>query len=204
MLRCSNADVMRGYLTTIGELSSHDLLLAAVVLTWSGDRDGSYALFDEATGRALAERRFHLAVAARERHAHHALLFGEPLVARTHAAEARKIAHVHGLGRWRLRASARLATIALDVGDLDAARTFVAEAYAVADAGELIALFAPLGVELAIAALDPAALASWMPPRIVDIAMASDDRSLATAAATACLASDGVAPLELATITRRA
>jgi DNA-binding CsgD family transcriptional regulator len=204
MLRCSNADVMRGYLTTLGDLSSHDLLLAAVVLTWSGDRDGCYAFFDEATGRALSERRFYVAVAARERHAHHALLFGEPVVARASATEARKIAHLYALGRWRLRASARLATIGLDVGDLDTARAFAGEAFAGTDTGDLIALFAPLGVELAIASLDPAALASWTSPRIVDIAMTSGDRGLATTATTACLVSDGLPAIEMATMTRRA
>lgn len=204
MLRCSNADVMRGYLATTGEPSSHDLLLAAVVLTWSGDRDGSYTFFDEATARALSERRLHLAVAARERHAHHALLFGEPLVARASATEARKIASVHGLSRWRLRATARLAAIALDMGDLEASRTLVNEAFATPESGETLALFAPLGVELAIASLDPAALASWTSPRIVDAATASDDRTLAIAAATACLLSDGLGAVELATMTRRA
>jgi DNA-binding CsgD family transcriptional regulator len=195
---------MRGYLATAGELASHDLLLAAVVLTWSGDRDGSYAFFDEAAARAIAERRFHIAAAARERHAHHALLFGEPLVARASAADARKLAHVHGLSRWRLRAAARLATIALDMGDLDAARILVNEAFGAAETGEALALFAPLGVELAIASLDPAALATWTSPRIADAAMLSDDRSLAIAAATACLLSDGLGDVEMATMTRRA
>jgi DNA-binding CsgD family transcriptional regulator len=205
LLRCANADVMRGYLAaTAAELRSHDLLLGAVVLTWSGDRDGSYAFFDEAVNRATAERRFHIAVAARERHAHHALLFGEPLAARGHAEAARKLAGVHGLVQWRLRASARAASIALDCGDELAVRSTVNGALAAPETGDLLPLFAPLGAELAIASIDPAALAPWISTRILEAALGSDERSIAVAAATACLVAQQLGPLEVAMVTRRA
>jgi DNA-binding CsgD family transcriptional regulator len=203
MLRCSNAEAMRGYLAILGEASSYDFLLGAVVLSWSGDRDGVFALFDQAANRALEEGRFHVAVAARERHAHHALVFGEPVTARAAADEARRLARMHSLGRWRLRTAARSASIALDVGDADAARQIVNEAGA-ADAGELLTLFAPVGVELAIGAIDPAALALWSSPRIVEAALTSSERTIALAAATACLLAEQLDPAMLATVARRA
>jgi len=204
MLRCSNAGVMRGYLATAGENNSYDMLLAAVVLTWSGDRDGAFAFFDEAATRALAERRFHIAVAARERHAHHALLFGEPQTAARHAAEARKLARAHSLGRWRFRALARAATIALDAWDLEAAHAAVNEVLASGDAGDLLPLFAPLGAELAIAAIDPAGLAVWASAATLEAAMISEERAVILAAATTCLLATELGSIELATITRRA
>jgi len=204
MLRCSSADAMRGYLATIaGETFSHDVLLAAVVLTWSGDRDGSYALFDEAGNRALAEQRYHIAIAAHERRAHHAHLFGEPQTARASAEEACRLARAHGPARWRLRTAARAATIALDCGDQEPARAAVNEALLGAETGDLLALFAPLGAELAIASIDPAALAPWTSPHILESALTSDDRSIALAAATACLVSGHLTPAELSMTARR-
>jgi ATP/maltotriose-dependent transcriptional regulator MalT len=203
LLRCSNADAMRGYLATLGEISSHDLLLGAVVLTWSGDRDGCYSLFDEATGRALSERRFHIAVAARERHAHHALLFGEPLTARGCVEQARKFARLYALSRWRLRSGARSASIALDVGDTESARSIVNDALAGADTGAFLSLFAPLGVELAIGSIDASALTSWTAPRFLEAALVSDERSIAIAAATACLLGTQLPSADLAMVARR-
>jgi DNA-binding CsgD family transcriptional regulator len=204
LLRCANADIMRGYLASVGRTFSHDLLLGAVVLTWSGDRDGAYFLFDEATGRALAEERVHVAVAARERHAHHALLFGEPVAARAYADEARKLAQSRGLVRWRVRAAARAAAIALDLGDHDAARAAVAEAPASGEAADLLPLFAPLGAELAIAAIDPPALAAWTSDRMLAAALASEEHGIALAGATACLLGDRFGTIERSTIVRRA
>jgi DNA-binding CsgD family transcriptional regulator len=205
LLRCSSAEAMRGYLATLaGETYAHDLLLAGVVLTWSGDRDGAFAYFDQATDRAFAERRFHVAVAARERHAHHALLFGEATVARAHAEEARKLAQVHGLGRWRLRTSARAASIALDAGDLDYARMALGEARGSADAGDLLTLFAPIGAELAIASIDSSALATWTSPRIYDAALAADEPAIAIAAASACLVANHLEPADVTMVARRA
>jgi DNA-binding CsgD family transcriptional regulator len=201
---CSKAEATRGCLASFGEAASHDVLLGAVVLSWSGDRDGAFGLFDQAANRALSERRFHLAVAARERHAHHALLFGEPVAARACADEARRLARTHALASWRLRSAARGASIALDLGDAESARTILAEAYAAGEGAELLALFAPVGIELAIGAIDPAALAAWASPRILEAAFLSEDRGIAIAAATACLMSEQFEPPILAAIARRA
>jgi len=203
MLRCSNAEAMRGYLSTVGETSSHDFLLAAVALSWSGDRDGVFALFELATNGAIAEKRFHVAVAAQERYAHHALLFGEPATARACADEARKLARIHSFGRWRLRTAARAASIALDVGDADAARHGVDEALSTRESGDLLALFAPVGAELAIAAIDSGSLAAWTSARILEAALTADERGVAAAAATACLLAEHLDPATLVMVTRR-
>ncbi len=61
-----------------------DQLAAGVALAWAGDAAGTYDALNRAHDLALGQERFYLAVAARERLSHHALLFGD--VTRSQAA----------------------------------------------------------------------------------------------------------------------
>ncbi|MFY9739932.1 MAG: hypothetical protein WAK11_12925, partial [Candidatus Cybelea sp.] len=65
-----------------GEPASHDYLAGAVTLSWVADAAGTYDLCRSAHDRAIAEKRFHFAVGARERLGHHAVLFGDLEIAR--------------------------------------------------------------------------------------------------------------------------
>ncbi|HTX60583.1 MAG TPA: helix-turn-helix transcriptional regulator [Verrucomicrobiae bacterium] len=187
LLACAGGEAIRAYLAGLSPgAASDDYLLAAVMLTWHGDRDGAYALFEESAERANAEGRYHVAVAAKERRSHHALLFGEVVNARSAIEEARRIAVARSLPRWRLRCGARLASLAFDAGDVDAARTAIAEALAVPAAGELAALFAPVGLELA-ATTQEAPSPLWSAERMAELALRTHDRAVMVAAAAAAI-----------------
>ena len=121
LARCTNPELLA--CRTGGEIAAHyaalglqptayDELAAGTVLAWSADPGAAYDAFGAAHDRAISDRDFHLAVAARERLAHHALLLGDIEIARNAIGEGIALAQAHRLSRWSLRclaASVRLA-----------------------------------------------------------------------------------------------
>jgi DNA-binding CsgD family transcriptional regulator len=192
LLACrSGADVAAHYAATACEPNSCDHLVAGTVLAWSADAAGTYVSFDAAHDRALAERRFHLAVAARERLAYHALLFGDIERARTSIRDAIALAEMHRLSRWLLRCLAAAARFALDAGDLEATEKFLARGHAAAATPEELALFAATGAQLAVEAGDDAALRTWTSPEIMETALGGELPEAAIAATIAGLIGAG-------------
>ena len=188
-----------------GEPTSHDYLAAAVTLSWATDAAGTYDLFGSAYDRAILERRFHFAVGARERLAHHAVLFGDLEIARNALDDAVRLASLHHLSEWFLRSAAAAARLALDVGDSDRAAELVERAQMHARSPDAIALLAPVGAALAIAAGDDEAAAAWSSPEILDTALGSQDLESAIAATIALLCARAFVPgSPLATALRRA
>jgi DNA-binding CsgD family transcriptional regulator len=166
---------------------SYDYLTAGVVLSWSGERDGVYDLLREAHDRALQERRFHVAVAARERLAHHAVLFGDTAQARVALDDALATSEAYELTGWRVRCVARVATLAFDTDDLARAADALATGATIAARSELEALFAPAGIRLALVKGDAALRERWFAPGIAELALRSSDTGIAAAATTALL-----------------
>ncbi|MGA8574645.1 MAG: hypothetical protein WB609_03020, partial [Candidatus Cybelea sp.] len=151
LLGCRSAvEVAAYYGETNLEPSAEDHLVAGVVLAWAPDAPGTYDLLRAAHDRALAQRRFYLAVAARERLAHHALLFGDVPLARGAIDEAIAMAEGRALPSWLLRSLAAAASLALDAGDLDRAEELLARGRAAARSPEELALFAATGAQLAV------------------------------------------------------
>ena len=188
-----------------GQPASHDYLTGAVTLSWVTDAAGTYELFRSAHDRAIAEKRFHFAVGARERLAHHAILFGDVEIARNALEDAVRLASLHRLSEWFLRTAAAAARLALDVGDSDRAAQLIERAQMHARSPEAIALLAPVGAALAIAAGDNEALAVWSSPEILDTALGSQDLESAIAATIALLCARAVVPgSSLAIALRRA
>jgi DNA-binding CsgD family transcriptional regulator len=188
-----------------GQPASHDYLTGAVTLSWVTDAAGTYELFRSAHDRAIAEKRFHFAVGARERLAHHAILFGDVEIARNALEDAVRLASLHRLSEWFLRSAAAAARLALDVGDSDRAAQLIERAQMHARTPEAIALLAPVGAALAIAAGDNEALAVWSSPEILDTALGSQDLESAIAATIALLCARAVVPgSSLAIALRRA
>jgi DNA-binding CsgD family transcriptional regulator len=170
-----------------GGAQSHDYLTAAVVLAWSGDRDGVYDLLREAHDRALYERRFHVAVAARERLAHHAVLFGDTSYARTALEESIVRAGSYELTDWRVVCSARLAALALDMDDFLAAVDAVAISSSMQCDAERLALFAPTGLRLAARNNDSVQCERWSSNVILSQRLVATDPQVVASAATAAL-----------------
>ncbi len=188
-----------------GEPASHDYLAAAVVLSWATDAAGTYDLCRRAHDRALVEKRFHFAVGARERLAHHAILFGDLEIARNALDDALRLALLHRLSEWFSRSAAAAARLALDAGDSERAAQLLARARMHARSPEAIALLAPVGAALAIAAGDHEAAAEWTSPEILETALGSDDMESAVAATVALLSTCAFEPgSSVATALRRA
>jgi DNA-binding CsgD family transcriptional regulator len=177
-----------------GQPASHDYLTGAVTLSWVTDAAGTYELFRSAHDRAIAEKRFHFAVGARERLAHHAILFGDVEIARNALEDAVRLASLHRLSEWFLRSAAAAARLALDVGDSDRAAQLIERAQMHARTPEAIALLAPVGAALAIAAGDDEAAAAWSSPEILDTALGSQDLESAIAATIALLCARALVP----------
>jgi DNA-binding CsgD family transcriptional regulator len=144
-------------------------------------------------------------VGARERLAHHAVLFGDLEIARDALEDAVRLASLHRLSEWFLRTAAAAARLALDVGDSDRAAQLVERAQMHARSPEAIALLAPVGAALAIAAGDDEAAAAWSSAEILDTALGSQDLESAIAATIALLCARAFVPgSPLATALRRA
>lgn len=166
---------------------SHDYLTAGIALSWSGERDGVYDLLREAHDRALGERRFHVAVAARERLAHHAILFGDAAYARTALDDALATAESYELTNWRVLCTARVADLAFDTDDLQRAGEALAFGATLAPRTDWEALFAPAGMRLGIARGDESLRRRWSAVEIAELALRSSEPRVAVAAATAAV-----------------
>jgi DNA-binding NarL/FixJ family response regulator len=192
LLACRNAtDVAAHYAAAGIEPGTYDRLAAAVVLAWASDAAGAYATLRAAYDEAFEQRRFHLAVSARERLARHALFFGDLGLAREAIGEAITAAELHGLSRWLLRCTATAARLALEAGDHDAAAARIARGRASAGTPDEIALFAGVGAQLAAELGEGDALAAWTSSEIVDVALRSESLDVVNAATVATLIGAG-------------
>lgn len=207
LLACRNAGgVAAFYASNELEPTSFDHLAAGAVLAWCNDADGVYASLRAAHDRAVSERNFHLAVAARERHARHALLFGDVETARAAIAQAIESAESHGLARWLVRCVATAARLALENGDMENAAYFIERGRAAASSSDELALFAATGAQLAVELGDDDALAQWISDELLHVALRSDDVSAAIESTIAALTGSAAAAsdFDLARALRRA
>ncbi|HEY6485001.1 MAG TPA: helix-turn-helix transcriptional regulator [Candidatus Cybelea sp.] len=182
---------------------STDYLCAAVVLSWSSEPSAVFDLFREAYDRAVDEKRFHFAVGARERLAHHAVLFGEVDIAKAALEDAMRLAGAQRLFKWQLRAAAAAARLAFDSGEPERAIQLAARARAHAHGPEEIALLAAAGAGVAVASGDEASLREWTSSEISGVALRSTVRESAIAATIALLAPAETAPDKVAAIALR-
>jgi DNA-binding CsgD family transcriptional regulator len=185
LLACRSAAAVDAYRAAIGAGSFLDDLIAAVVLTWSADATGAYALLRRAHERAVAEGRAHFAVAALERLAHHAVLFGDVEMARAELEAATRFAAEHRLRDWLLRCLAAAARIAFDTGDSETSARLLERAAAEPRGRNALALFAATGAQLAVERRDDAGLRAWTSAEIADTALHSDVPEAIVAAAVA-------------------
>ncbi|HYL28085.1 MAG TPA: hypothetical protein VEW74_09645, partial [Candidatus Nitrosotalea sp.] len=194
LLSCRSAAEIAAYYALAGlEPSAYDQLVAGAVLAWSNDAVGTLVVLRAACDRALAQHRFHAAVAARERLAHHALLFGEVAAAREAIAGAIELAGAHRLSAWQLRALATAARLSLDAGDLEGAGQLIARGTAASKSHEERALFAPAGAQLGVELGDDAAVRGWSSAEIVDVALQSQEPDASHGATIAVLIAAGAA-----------
>jgi DNA-binding CsgD family transcriptional regulator len=176
LLACRNAAaVATFYASNELEPTVYDHLAAAAVLAWSGDSEGVYASLRAAHDRAVSERSYHLGVAARERLARHALLFGDLQTARTAIGDAVTAAELHELARWLVRCIAAAARLALENGDLEDAAYLIERGRSTASSSDELALFAATGAQLAVELGDDEALAQWTSAEMLHVALRSDD-----------------------------
>lgn len=188
----TGAEVAAYYAVSGVEPSAYDSLVAATVLAWSADAAAAYDAFGAAHDRAISERQVHLAVAARERLAHHALLFGNVELARNAIAEGLALARAHRLSRWSLRCLAAAARLALDAGDLDRTADLLTRAKLTSALVEDCALFAATGAQLAVELGDAAALREWSAPGILDVALRCELPEAAISATMAVVIAAGM------------
>jgi DNA-binding CsgD family transcriptional regulator len=192
LLACrSAADVAAYYAATRLEPSSYDHLVAGTVLALVPDGAGACDSLRVAHDRAIGERRFDLAVAARERLAHHALLFGEIDAARKAIEGAIVLAQTHRFANWLLRSLAAGASLALDAGDLDHGAELLSRGRAAAGSPQDLALFAATGAQLAVELGDDVKLAEWSSAEMLEIALRCKHPEAAIAATLAGLIAAG-------------
>ncbi len=188
LLACrSGADVAAYYGATNLEPGPEDYIVAGVVLAWAADAAGAFDSLRAAHERAVAQRRLHLAVAARERLAHHALLFGDVSLACASIDDAIALAGTHGFATWLLRVLAAAAGFALDAGDLDRAADLLARGRTCARSPEELALLAATGAQLAVELGDDTALPEWTSAQMLETALHCDRPESAIAATVAAL-----------------
>jgi len=187
LLACRSAGDVTTYQQRSGRTGFEESLIAGIVLTWSADAPGAYALMRDAYERAASLGNFEFAVAALERLAHEALLFGDLDVARTTIDEALRVASARGLSRRVLRCMIGAARLALDSGDLAAAAQLLDRAVGQTRSPAALAAGAPIGAWLATERGDATALATWTGPEVVAAALRSDDAELARAATIALM-----------------
>ncbi|HET6275062.1 MAG TPA: helix-turn-helix transcriptional regulator [Candidatus Cybelea sp.] len=188
LLACTTAaEVAKYYGATDLEPTAEDHLVAGVVLTWTADAAGALDSLRAAHDRAVAHRRFYLGVAARERLAHHALLFGDVELARTAIDEAIAMADAYALPSWLLRSLAAAASLALDAGDLERAGEFLERGRSAARSPEELALLAATGAQLAVELGDDAALPAWTSQQMIETALRCESAEAAAAATAAAL-----------------
>ena len=180
-----------GYLDALpGGAQWFDHAAAAVANSWTGDEGETLRCWRAAAG-AVSDDAPYLAVAARERHAHHALIFGNLMEARAACAAMLDLAAKHGLYRWRRLGAATSATLAVASGDFVRAERLSREA--AAQSAQVRALFAPVGVRLAQANADEAALQTWASAAILDVALNGFELRASIGATIACVQAAGAA-----------
>ncbi len=200
----SSTELAAYYARSNVEPEAYDHLAAAVVLAWSSNEEGTYASLRAAHDRALAQKAFDFAVAARERLAHHALLFGNVELARGALEDAIALAEAHSLRSWLLRSLAAAARISLDSGDLESAEKFVARGRASAGSSDELALFAATGAQMAVELGDDSSLREWT-RQAVEIALHTQLPNVASSATIAALMGiAGDAPNAVVTALQRA
>lgn len=188
LLGAQNAPALIAYFEALDVApASHDYLAAAVRLTWASDAAGAFDLFNEAHDRATAEKRFYFAAGARERLAHHAVLFGEVEMARNALEDALRLSLVHRQLEWFSRCSAAAARLALDAGDSEHAAAVLGRAKPHARDADAMALLAPAGAALAVEAGDVTALEEWTSAEVCATALNSERFESAIAATLALL-----------------
>lgn len=192
VLSCrTGADAVAWCSALEGGARSHDYLTAGVVLAGSGDREAAYDLLREAHNRALYERRFHVAVSARERLAYHAILFGDTSYARTALDESLVMAESYELIDWRTYCSSRRAALAIETDDFLGATQAMTAASSLPPDAEMLALFAPTAIRLAARSNDGAQRERWSSPGILTQALDSTETRIAVGAATAAMLAAG-------------
>ena len=204
LLGCRDADSIAGYLRSLprgGE--SRDYLIAGVVASWSLDTQGTYQLFATAQERATEERSYEVAVAARERTAHHARIFGDADRARHALEDAMRLAEDHGSTEGLVRTTAAAARLALDSGDSERAALLLARGQAEAADPEMQALLAPAGAALAAESGDETMLARWGGEAIARVALRSTSLESSVAATIALLTANGAGPGSAAAVAMR-
>lgn len=199
LFACSSADDVAAHNDAAGGAGFPDELVGGIVLTWSGDANGAYQLLRRAFDRSLQDRRFHFAVAARERLAHHALLFGDVEVASNALDEAIAIASDHRLYDLLARCLIASARLALDKGDPACAVRRLERALAQKRSPAILALCAPIGAQLAAEEDDSAALRSWVSADVINTALHGDEPQPAMAATVAMLIAGAATQDELPT-----
>ncbi len=178
-----------GYLETLsGGAQWFDHAAAAIANSWTGDETETLRSW-RAGAAAVPSEAPHLAEALHERIAHHALLFGNLVEAHAGAAATFDLAAQHGLHEWRRVAAAAIATLAVAAGDFARAERLTSEA--AAQSAGVRALFAPVGVRLALANGDSAALQNWTSPEILDVALNAFELPTSIGAAIACVHAAG-------------
>ncbi len=195
LLACRDDAGVDRYLTGLpGGPRWHDYSAAAQILSWLGDEIATVRCLRAAYDAARYEGRDHAAVGARERLAHHALLFGDVAVARNAIEEAASLAKSQRMANWLLRCSASAAKLALDTGDIERAARLVDDARASTAPPEMQALFAPTGAQLASIAEDSAGLRAWASSEMLELALHAVERQSAISATIACLLGAGGPP----------
>src|SRR5581483_2511850 len=178
-----------GYLDTLpGGAQWFDYAAAAVANSWTGDEAETRGAW-RAAARIAPPDAPHLAVALYERIAHHALIFGNLLEAHAAAAVMFDLAAQHGLHEWRRVAAATIARLAMAAGDLARAERLASEA--ASQGAGVRALFAPVGVRLALASRDTGALQTWASPEMLDVALNAMEIRSSVGAAMACVHAAG-------------
>ena len=193
LLTCRTGGEFASHYAALGlQPTVYDDLAAGTVLTWSADPGAVYGAFGAAHDRAISDRNYHVAVAARERLAHHAMLLGDIGIARDAIGEGMALAQAHRLSRWSLRFLAASVRLALDAGDLDRATDLLARAKLTSASPEDLALFAPSGAQLAVERGDVSAMREWSSPDTLDVALHCQLPEAAIAATMAVLIATGV------------
>jgi ATP/maltotriose-dependent transcriptional regulator MalT len=186
VLSLRTASDMAAYHDTIaGGATYHDQLAAGVVLTWSCDAAGAYRFFRRSHDGALSEKRPHLAVAALERLAAHATLFGEIDLARSTLDESIRLASEHRLAQWQLRCVASAARLAIDAGDPVTAEHLLDFARAKSPANSTAMLFAPIAVQIALERSDDALVRELISSDVTEAALRCSVPEFAIAATLA-------------------
>ena len=174
-----------GYLDTLaGGAQWFDHAAAAIANSWTGDQSETLRCWHEAAGAVPADAPY-LAVAVRDRHAHHALIFGNLAEAQSVCASALELTVEHRLDEWRTRCTATSAMLVSGTGDFTRAERLLREA--TAQSGDVRALYAPVGVRLALANADEGGLKTWASPEVFDVALNGFECRASTGAAVACV-----------------